>query len=667
MKTAARVFFAAILVLVVLPRWGETCAPEFPQLVFTRPMGPDAPMAKFARGRIGIPLPTWLRAHLVVAFRYLAGKPLSLAEQRSLLEFFDHEHELGREVSEQAAAPWLQERAKYRGGTPPKISPYHPGRMGYLDYVTCLPPAFDNAVRTLHVRAQQFGSNSPELQEWITGQDEVFENCSGGPSVPANLPANANPLLRADRAYQIAAADFYIPDLASARREFEAIARDNSSPWREIAPYMIARTVIRLACCIAGNDGIEDQYNPAILKEAEALLQRIIANPQQRVLRRDAERLQALVEFHLHPEQRQHELGRILVSGRSGSEFGQHLVDYTWLLDRFFDVASNFVNDDSWGLEYVHRVREWKIKQYQQLRNARSDELSDWLITVQSGSDAARLHAVSMWQSTHSIPWLFAAMVKLRGTDENTPKVLEAAALIPKSSPAFTALAFHRSRLLRESGQLQAARVIIEEALQLPASLSTVNLLKDEQLRNSANPKELQSRMVRVSADLSNSVDPDWEDFYCDHDRTCNIVFYGVAHPKKNAQLLPQFDQSVAEVVNRRLPVDLSSELAASSSLPANLQIRLAPAVWARAVLLGNVGAAQRVAEATIKARPELSPSWKRMRLQRAMTSAILSPFSPCPIFPACGHSSTAFIRAQEVSNASTTFATTGGAAMSVG
>ncbi len=75
MKTVTRLFCISILILVVFPRWGETCLPEFPQVAFTRPSGPDKPMSKFAAGRIGIPLPTWRRAFLVVAYRYLTKSP----------------------------------------------------------------------------------------------------------------------------------------------------------------------------------------------------------------------------------------------------------------------------------------------------------------------------------------------------------------------------------------------------------------------------------------------------------------------------------------------------------------------------------------------------------------------------------------------------------------
>jgi hypothetical protein len=606
MRTFVKLFLIAGLILAVLPRWGETCLPEFPQVVFARPFGPDSPMAEFAKGHIGIPVPTWKRAFLVVAFRYLADKPLSRTEQNSLLEFFDTEGVRGREIRESASANWLRERAKYRPGPPPAVSPYHPGALPYVQFLTCLPPAFENAARTLRSRARKFGPNSPDLQEWINGQDQVFANCGSGPSVPRGLPASANPLMRADRAYQIAAAHFYIPDLTASLQEFEAIAGDSSSPWREIAPYMAARIVIRQACCVPNKDGIDEDYNPVILRDAEARLKRIIADPQQKSFRKDAQRLQALVEFRLHPDRRQHELGRILLSGRSGTEFGQQLVDYKLLLDRFLDADPPFEDGESWGPNYERRARAWRVARYQQLQKERSDELSDWLMTLQSESNAAKLHALKMWQSTGSTPWLFAAMLKLNGNQESTPAVLRAAAAIPKTSPAYAAIAFHRSRLLRESGHLQTARAVIEEALQVPAPPSTLNLLKDEQLRDSASFDDLHGLLVRVP--LWDGADERSGDSYCYYGTTCNVLFYGVPHPKKNTPLLPQFDPSVAETLNRRLPVELAAELAASDSLPSNLQSRLAPAVWARAVLLGNPAAAQRVAEAAVKARPELKP-----------------------------------------------------------
>jgi hypothetical protein len=167
MKVVTRIFFISILILVVFPRWGETCLPEFPQVVFTRPSGPDKPMSTFAAGRIGIPLPTWRRAFLVVAYRYLDERPLSADEQRSLLDFFDNNGV--REQIDDAVKLWLTERAKYQEGPKPKITVFRNGSSPYSGFLNCSAPAFENAMMSLHARAKQFGPHSAELTEWISG------------------------------------------------------------------------------------------------------------------------------------------------------------------------------------------------------------------------------------------------------------------------------------------------------------------------------------------------------------------------------------------------------------------------------------------------------------------------------------------------------------------
>ena len=171
MKTVTRLFCISILILIVFPRWGETCLPEFPQVVFTRPPGPDKPMSKFAAGRIGIPLPTWRRAFLVVAYRYLDEKPLSADEQRSLLDFFDNNGVREQIPADDAVKRWLTERAKYQEGPQPKVTVFRNGSSPYSGFLNCPAPAFENAMMSLHARAKRFGPHSAELTEWISGQD----------------------------------------------------------------------------------------------------------------------------------------------------------------------------------------------------------------------------------------------------------------------------------------------------------------------------------------------------------------------------------------------------------------------------------------------------------------------------------------------------------------
>ena len=51
--------------------------------------------------------------------------------------------------------------------------------------------------------------------------------------------------MRADRAYQIAAANFYAANFDEALKGFAAIAADANSPWQRNAVYLVARALTR--------------------------------------------------------------------------------------------------------------------------------------------------------------------------------------------------------------------------------------------------------------------------------------------------------------------------------------------------------------------------------------------------------------------------------------
>ena len=84
------------------------------------------------------------------------------------------------------------------------------------------------------------------MREWVRAQDAVFANCQGDPLVlPDPAPPSADPLARADRAYQTAAAYFYATRYDEAAKRFQAIAADTTSPWRPYGRYLAARALIR--------------------------------------------------------------------------------------------------------------------------------------------------------------------------------------------------------------------------------------------------------------------------------------------------------------------------------------------------------------------------------------------------------------------------------------
>ena len=107
-------------------------------------------------------------------------------------------------------------------------SPYG-GGLYYDTFTNCLDPAFRTAADTLGERIDQFGAESPATREWVKAEDAVFDNCDDKKGYPINVPLPADAglpeIIRADRAYQIAAAHFYAEDFDAAEKLFRGDRR----------------------------------------------------------------------------------------------------------------------------------------------------------------------------------------------------------------------------------------------------------------------------------------------------------------------------------------------------------------------------------------------------------------------------------------------------------
>ena len=550
--------FSVLAALIFLPQLGETCGPFFNEAIFTRTHGPDRTMADFARGRIGVVLPDWYTAYRVVAYRYLESKPLSAAEQQSLLEHYDVDRRIEPpSITGSTALDWMTVRAQY----PQPPIPTAPGKFrqsknGFEEYPNCLDSAFITAAATLQDRARRFGASSPELEEWIRGQDAVFGNCAGGPNIPTELPVSANTVLRADRAYQIAAAHFYSGTTKGyeiALQDFQAITEDKDSSWQTIAPYLIARTLIRQASATAAENRT---HNPVYLAKAEVQLQAILKDPTQQSIHAAAESLLGFVRFYLHPEQRETELGNRLAGGGPNPHFAQDLIDYTWLKDRSPDLAK--------------------------------DDLSTWL---RGGTLDG---AIGKWRATGSLAWLVAVLRQVHPGDRAFREVMEAAARVPRTSPAYATVAYYRVRLAMQCENNELARQILQAALAHGKALppSAVHLFQDEQLQVATDFGSFESRLWQRPIGYDDNM--------------------GGIEPCEKPDCAPLFTPLAATLLNTRVPADVFARIAMSGTLPANLNSRMAPAAWARAVLLDQSSLAKQMAEAAGAAQPALQPYLKQ-------------------------------------------------------
>jgi hypothetical protein len=517
-------------------------------------------MEDFARGKIGVVLPGWNVPYRVVAYRYLLERPLSATEQQSLIDHYDGERRIQPpDRWLEALKDWTSARSEYaKHPAQDDLEMYAKTPSGFTQIPNCLAPAFVTAVETLKDRANRFGSSSPDLQEWISGQDAVFSNCGGsGRTFPCELPATANPLLRADRAYQIAAAHFYAGDkdnYETALKHFQAIAEDKSSPWHSIASYLIARTLIRQASMAAEPD---QTYYPPLLAKAEVQLEAILKDPEQHAMHEGATTLLGLVEYRLHPEQREAELSKLLAEG-AGIHFGQDLVDYTWLGSRYPYPA------------HAH------------------GDLSAWL------SEGGSLNgAICMWRNTHSMPWLVAVLWQLKPTDPFFKEAMKAAAGVPPTLAAYATVAYSRVRLARQSGDDELARQVLSAVLKHRKALppSALHLLQDEQMQVVKDYETFESSL--------------WQN-PIGYDDGVNEIVPCVKADSPGCG--PQFSPAAATLLNTRIPITLFARIAQSAIFPADLHRRIAPSAWARAALLGQADVAAQLAKAAGEAEPALNP-----------------------------------------------------------
>jgi hypothetical protein len=313
-----------------------------------------------------------------------------------------------------AVDEWGQARKRV-----PSVSPM-PSFSG-----NCKGEKFLMAASELNTMIDKLGASNPQVEQWVNAQDQDLADCSRqpqttptpGPDIPHPL-SDGTAFERAQRAYQIACANFYSGNFDTAAKMFDEIATDPASPWQRLAPYLVTRSTIRKATLTS------DKSDHALLAQAEAQLNEIVATPSDDRVKHYAQQLLGFVDVQLHPQEREQELARVVMLQTPGDAFGQAVSDYIWMLNY------NSTNDSSY-----------------------SDDLTDWISTISafgqgSGDTAALLtHSVEKWKSSRSMPWLVVAISEISPSDPNVPVLLVAAEKVKPGSPAFVTLTYHIARL----------------------------------------------------------------------------------------------------------------------------------------------------------------------------------------------------------------------------
>jgi len=559
-----------------------------PRAIFTYSLHPDFPLESFAAGNLGILRPTYARSYLVVAYRHLAGVGLNADEQKAVVDLWNERLGLGKYADSgtssgqdrgpRADEPWLSARLKVQGVS--KIDRPDANRQltDYQSFLNCTNGAFENAGATLQARIKEFGAGNPALQEWVRAQDTVFSNCSGptlvtgGKSSPASIPepapAGFPALLRADRIYQIASANFYAGRFDAAQMQFSAISADAASPWKTLAPYLAARALVRKATLSVTKEG---SFDGAVMRQAEASINEILGDPALRDLHPAAKRLMSFVAIRLHPAGRRDDLAAALLQKGSGATIRQNLWDYT-------------VEFGTAGGEDATQSPQKPVDSSAQKKEVGKAPgplpvLTDWIRSFQNGAPEATQHSIEQWQATGSLAWLVAALTNAGPAASQLPALLAAAEKVETSSPAFAMAKYHHARLLAASGKADAARAALDALLQerpkqMPAS--ALNLFLALRIRLVRSLGEFLTFAPRVPATVS--LDIEGLELPDEYSR-----FAGQRQTRPNP---PLFDPEASQMLTERLPLEMLKVAATSSALPGNLHRQVVLAAWVRAVML---------------------------------------------------------------------------------
>jgi hypothetical protein len=533
MKYAWIAALAIVIAGLMGPR-AESCGPFFETMLFTTYHG--SPKGDFEGGRVGVLRPHFYRADLLMAYRTLSGVKLSAGEVPAPLS--------EGEPSPDRVKPWTEARATQ--GAAPEVNPDKkvPGE-DYQVFPNCLGDAFTTAAATLQKRQAQWGAASSNFKEWLHGQDQVFENCSGGPVIPREL-TSGDALLRADRRYQIAAALFYAGKYAESSSVFDAIAKDSASPWHEIAPYLAARAFVRQATI---------EKNETGFRRAAVRLEAIAKDPTHKAVQGAAKGMLDYVHARLAPADRLKELEKQLMLPNLGPQLQRILTDYTLIWD--------------------HSEGSAKVE---------GSELVDWIDTFQGHGSA-----VEEWRAKHSTPWLIAALASTDAKDPAAKDLTAAARALPPASPAWASATYWGIRLAMQSGDTDSARQWADQALGSKPESSATNLIRSERLKLARDWTEFLRFAPRVPV-ATGGIDGDTEPD-------------AAALKNKNVAL----DMDSTEPLNRRTPLASWMDASKNALVPKEIQAEIARAGWVRSILLEDMASARAFAGRVEQLTPELA------------------------------------------------------------
>ncbi|MGO9009330.1 MAG: hypothetical protein ACLQPN_04435 [Bryobacteraceae bacterium] len=311
------------------------------------------------------------------------------------------------------------------------------------------------------------------------------------------------------------------------------------------------------------------------MQSAGQQLRAILNDPTRKALHEPARSLLEFVEGRLDPEGRMAELGAELVKPGGDPRFDHDVTDFTKLWDK--------------------------------LRHGPAGrcDLADWIKAYQSPDNSG--HALERWRQTKSPAWLVAALEATAVNNAAAEELIAAArALKPDESAYATAVDLGLQMETRRSAD--AAREWADLALA------------------SHQPADARNSFLARRQLLARH----WSEFlrYAPREPVAaNVVVFDAPLGDWGLEIGKgaQFAADSAELFNHTVPLTRWVDAARSPLLPPNLQMEVAQAGWARAIVLGRQAEARALAGWLAALKPELAV---RLREYLAQTNPAAANFA---------------------------------------
>ncbi|GAA0743472.1 hypothetical protein LRH25_06325 [Ideonella azotifigens] len=602
---------------------------------------PVSELPAFAAGRLGVLPGSHWRVFLFLAWRAANGRPLSAEEVKALdlnewrVGPWSHGISVETDDPQSMLKGWQTARDAAAAALPAASRPAPPAPIGaerstedWSSYLNCPADTFARAAQTLSERRRlpdwpAWGS------AWLAQQDQVFANCSpddarpGQPAPPPRLPAalasGAPAWLAKDRAYQLAAAQFYAGQYPAARAGFQAIAKDGASPWQPLGAYLAARALVRQATLATGADKQPDRSETGWRQPLATARQELLAlAPTQPA----AAALVGWVDARLRPRERAQELSQQLSGAPVNRQTAAALGDYLRLLDGLTpqqlaespDAMTRWIGlmqASQDGRTGVDAVSPQPAGDPATEREAAARGALEGGALQRLAANLAR-QAVAKDSKAPAGLWLAPLLALARPAGAGVPpeRVLteaeqRAALAVPAGSPLYQHLRYHLARLQIEQGQGAAADAGISAMLadaKQAMSIATRNRWLGLKMLSAPTLAGFLAAVPRrvLTEEAGQPI--------IDADRT---VEKGTSKAEAPAPQFQPADDFPLRLY-RNLPLSVLKLAQRAPALPGTETTRLAEVIWTRAALLGDWASADEMAPLLAAPRTTTKALWDR-------------------------------------------------------